>query len=232
MTPVNFLIAVAVVVGGLWVIRTMAKTPPKAMPRLMRKLGGTALIFVAALLAIRGAFTTALPLFLFGMALVGINAPFMQNFGFGREKSPGQASRVVTSLLAMELHHDTGRMDGEILVGPLKGRHLSSLSDGELRQIHMAAQQLPDQSRLLLEAWLDRNKSSWRENWGQGGASSNAKMSRDEAYAVLGLKPGASTEEIKAAHRKLMKDFHPDKGGTDYLAAKINQAKDVLLGSF
>jgi curved DNA-binding protein CbpA len=54
-------------------------------------------------------------------------------------------------------------------------------------------------------------------------------MSRDEAFAVLGLKPGASSTDIRTAHRHLMKEYHPDKGGSDYLAAKINQAKDVLL---
>lgn len=232
MNPINFVFAVAIVAGGLWLIRTMAKTPATGMPRLMRKLGGGALVLVAAVLALRGALTTALPLFLLGMALIGINLPFGQNFGFGRDKATNQASRVVTSLLAMELQHDSGRMDGEILAGPLQGRKLSTLSDTELRQFHRATQQVADQSRLLFEAWLDRNKTSWREAWGEAGASPSGggKMSRDEAYAVLGLKAGASVDEIKAAHRRLMKDFHPDKGGSDYLAAKVNQAKDVLLG--
>ncbi len=232
MMPTNFLIALAIVVGGLWLIRTMGKTPSTGMPRLMRKIGGFALILVAGVLALRGAFTTALPLFAFGLALVGINAPFAQNFGFGREKSANQASRVVTSLLAMELQHDNGTMDGEILAGPLKGRWLSALNNNELRQFYVATQQTTDQSRVLFEAWLDRAKSGWREAWGEGGSSSSGsgKMSRDEAFAVLGLKPGASLEEIKAAHRRLMKDFHPDKGGSDYLAAKVNQAKDLLLG--
>jgi DnaJ-domain-containing protein 1 len=90
-----------------------------------------------------------------------------------------------------------------------------------------------DQSRALLEAWLDRNRPEWRAAWGGGaGAASSApgRMSKEEAYAVLGLKTGASADDIRAAHRRLMKDFHPDKGGTDYLAAKINAAKDVLLG--
>ena len=54
-------------------------------------------------------------------------------------------------------------------------------------------------------------------------------MTRDEAFAVLGLKSGASADEIRAAHRRLMKDFHPDKGGSDYLASKINEAKDALI---
>jgi hypothetical protein len=233
MMPTNFLVAAAIVVGGLWLIRSMAKTPPQGMPRLMRKVGGIVLIGVSALLALRGAFSTALPLFAFGLALVGINAPFMKNFGFGGEKSTAQSSRVVTSYLSMELEHDSGRMDGDILAGRFKGRRLASLSNSELKAFHLEVQQVPDQSRLLFEAWLDRSKAGWRDDWGQassGSANAGSKMSREEAYAVLGLKAGASHEDIKAAHRRLMKDFHPDKGGSDYLAAKVNQAKDILIG--
>jgi DnaJ homolog subfamily C member 19 len=55
-------------------------------------------------------------------------------------------------------------------------------------------------------------------------------MSRDEAYQVLGLKPGASKADIKAAHRRLMAAAHPDHGGSDWIAARLNQARDVLMG--
>ena len=54
-------------------------------------------------------------------------------------------------------------------------------------------------------------------------------MSAEEAYSILGLKPGASDDDIKAAYRRVIGQLHPDRGGTDYLAAKVNQAKDVLL---
>jgi DnaJ-domain-containing protein 1 len=125
-------------------------------------------------------------------------------------------------------------MEGEVLAGPLKGRKLSSLNPAELRALHSQCAAAPDQSRVLLEAWLDRLKPEWRQDWGGtarngGGSATGGAMSRDEAYAVLGLKPGASDEDIRAAHRRLMKEFHPDRGGSDYLAAKINQAKDLLL---
>lgn len=55
-------------------------------------------------------------------------------------------------------------------------------------------------------------------------------MSRAEAYQVLGLAPGASEADIRAAHRRLMRSAHPDSGGSDWLATRINQARDVLLG--
>ncbi len=229
----NFLIAVAIVVGGLWLIRKFAKTPSHAVPNLMKRMGGMAIIAVSVLVALRGNINTALPLFAFGLAMIGIASPFAQNFNWGGKKTADQKSRVQTSMLVMELDHDSGQMDGDILVGPTKGRRISSLSDTELKTLHTACKSVPDQSRLLLEAWLDRQRSTWRTDWqefGSAPATSGGTMSRDEAFAVLGLAKSASADDIKSAHRRLMKELHPDKGGSDYLAAKINQAKDILLG--
>jgi hypothetical protein len=62
-----------------------------------------------------------------------------------------------------------------------------------------------------------------------GGAVAAQAMGLAEAYEVLGLKPGATAEDVRAAHRKLIQALHPDQGGTDYLAAKINRARDMLL---
>jgi DnaJ homolog subfamily C member 19 len=64
----------------------------------------------------------------------------------------------------------------------------------------------------------------------RSGAARSGAMTRDEAYEVLGLHPGASEPEIKEAHRRLMRGAHPDAGGSDWLAARINQARDILLG--
>jgi len=60
-------------------------------------------------------------------------------------------------------------------------------------------------------------------------AQNNNSMTKDKAYNVLGLKPGATKEEIITAHKKMMQKVHPDRGGSDYLAAEINTAKDILL---
>lgn len=228
-----FLIALIIVVGGIWLIRRMARTPQTAMPGLIQKAAGVGIMGLAGLFALRGAMQIAVPMFLFGLGLAGKGSAFPNGFNWGKTKTPGQKSRVATSLLSMELDHDSGSMNGEILAGPLKGRLLASLSQDELISFHGLCSNTRDQSQSLYEAWLDRAQPEWRAAWG-GGAKSNSGgggvMSREEAYAVLGLKAGASAAEVRAAHKRLMKDFHPDLGGSDYIAAKINAAKDVLLG--
>lgn len=229
----QFLIALAIVVGGLWLIRKAARTPQAAMPGFMQKVAGVGIMGFAGLLAMRGAMQIAVPIFLFGLGLAGKGQAFPNGFGWGKSKSPGQKSTVATSLLSMELDHDSGQMDGEVLQGTFKGRRLSSLSQEEVINFHGVCRAARDQSLPLYEAWLDRAQPEWRAAWGGGQKAEPAgggAMSREEAYAILGLKSGASADEIKAAHKRLMKDFHPDKGGSDYLAAKINAAKDLLLG--
>ncbi len=216
--------ALVLVFGGYWLIKKSANTTPAQFNGLLRKLGGGGLIAVAGFLTLRGGINAAIPLFVAGLGLLGKQAIFPDGFPWTR-KTPGQTSRVATSLLAMELDHDTGELDGEVLSGPLQGRKLSSLSDAELKSLHALSANAADQSRALLEAWLDRMKPAWRETW----QPARGTQSREEAYAILGLKPGARAEDIRAAHRRLMKEYHPDRGGSDYFAAKINQAKDILL---
>ena len=184
----------------------------------------------------------AIPLFLAGLGLLEIK-PFAW-----QQRTPGQKSRVSTSLLAMELDHNFGNMTGEVLSGRFVGRPLSQLSLAELLELRQEALAFSDQSSALLDAFLDRQDPLWREAWanrdgtgedgprrsssrrGRGG-NGRSLMGRKEALDVLGLAEGATSDEIRAAHRRMMKTYHPDHGGSDYLAAKINQAKDVLLGT-
>lgn len=128
-------------------------------------------------------------------------------------------------------------LEGEILAGPYAGRTLASLSLSEILAVYRECCRLDPDSALLLQSYLDRRfGAAWRQAYfssdGSKGAASPAsgKMDREEAFAVLGLKPGASEKDIVAAHRRLMQKFHPDRGGSDDLAARINRAKDVLLG--
>jgi DnaJ domain len=224
-------IAVAILFGGYWLIKKFGAMQPTQSRAFTRKLAGSALVGLSGLLALRGATQIAVPLFIAGLGLIGASTNFAKGFSWG-EKKTGQKSGVSTSMLAMELDHDTGAMSGRVLKGVHTGRNLLDLTVEELQKLHTFCLSARDQSSALLEAWLDRNHQNWREEWAGGGKSQESKstaMTPDEALAVLGLKKGASPDDIRSVHRKLMKDFHPDKGGSDYLAAKINQAKDVLL---
>jgi hypothetical protein len=155
-------------------------------------------------------------------------------FGHKR-KSPGQKSGVRTVALEMVLDHDSGRMEGRCLKGRFVGRELSSLSESELLQLLSELRSTDSQGAVLMEAYLDRRSRGWRSRNSDDGARTKhrspqgATMTTSEAYEVLGLKPGAKEEQIRAAHRRLMMKFHPDQGGSTYLAARINEAKDVLF---
>ncbi len=227
MAQVYFLLATAL--AAWWVVRNPARVPAPHMPIFMQQLAGVAIIGFSGLLAVRGRFNLAVPVFLYGLGLLAKGGTFA-GFGFpGAEK--GKKSTVATQVLAMELDHDSGTMDGEVLMGPLMGRRLSSLSADEMQALHRLCCDVNDQSQALYEAWLDRARPDWRDGFGKdaGRPATGGTMTVEDAYAVLGLKKGASTEDIRAAHRRLMKQVHPDAGGSDYLAAKINEAKDLLL---
>ena len=228
---VNFIIAAVIVFGGLWLIRQFARTAPSQVPGLTKKITGGAIIALSGFLVLRGMMTYAVPLFALGLGMLGQSAVFPDGFPWAK-KSTGQKSRVATAILAMELDHDSGAMTGEVISGPFKGSQLKAMNPDDLQSLYQYCAKASDQSISLLEAWLDRNRPSWRESWKGADKAKQARsgaMPRKEALAVLGLKPGATSEDVRNAHRRLMKDFHPDRGGSDYLATKINQAKDVLL---
>lgn len=149
--------------------------------------------------------------------------------GSSRTQS-GSVSTVRTAYLEMSLDHATGLMSGRVLEGRFAGRALSSFTAAE-RAVCLEELRANDgQGARLFEAFLDRSFPGWDGGaGGTGGAASRGGMGVEEAYLVLGLNPGATRSEIQAAHRNLMKRFHPDQGGSTYLAAKVNEAKDILL---
>jgi DnaJ-domain-containing protein 1 len=153
-------------------------------------------------------------------------------FGGGAQRSAGQASRVRSQFLDMRLDHDTSELSGQIVDGPNAGR---SLDEFDLPQLIAMIAAFDAESVALLESYLDRRFPAWRQNaqgdtaGGQRRTAASGKMTDEEAYQILGLQPGAGRDDISRAHRALMKKLHPDQGGSTYLAARVNEAKDTLL---
>lgn len=140
-----------------------------------------------------------------------------------------RSSEVETAELRMTLHHDSGQMDGEILAGSFQGRRLSTLDLDELRSLRA---ELTDADSLrLLESYLDRHHPGWGDaaESAAGAQPSDGQMDEARALEVLGLEAGATQEEVVEAHRRLIQKLHPDRGGSTYLAATLNEAKRVLL---
>lgn len=154
-----------------------------------------------------------------------------QQYGPG---ASGQTSDIETRFLAMTLNHGSGDIDGEVREGPSAGQRLRDLSVSELQALYRLCAEDGDSLRLL-ETWLDRYHPSWRDEAeqtsGSSASGSTGPMGRSEALAILGLDDSAKEQDIREAHRRLIANLHPDKGGSSYLAAQINQAKDVLLGN-
>jgi len=178
------------------------------------------------------------------LALVGFLAPvFLRGKTIWRRwqsmqgPAAGTSSEVETEYLRMRLDHDTGAMSGTVRRGPFAGRRLDELSEAELIDLWRQCRVDDEAAARLMESYLDRLRANWRDaaGAGAGGGAGPARaadaMTREEALAMLGLAPGADAAQIKDAHRKLMMKLHPDHGGSTYLAAKLNRAKEVLLGS-
>jgi DnaJ domain len=149
---------------------------------------------------------------------------------------PGKHSTVRTAALEMELDHDTGSLEGLVLAGRHEGKMLGTMGLEELQQLYRELPGDPE-SRQLLETYLDGRFPIWRKDAeadggeGLGVSPGSGAMTKEEAYKILGLEAGAAAADVRKAHRRLMQRLHPDIGGTSFLAARINEAKDVLLSN-
>jgi hypothetical protein len=211
-----------------------ATANPATLARLVRYGIAGVLLLAAAFLGFTGRIEPALVLAAIGVsaATVGRIGPF--DLGANR-RSKGAGSTVRSAFLEMRLDHDSGAMSGRVTAGRYIGRALDDLTEPSLREL-LAEVANDSDSVALLEGYLDRRFAGWRENVEgddaprpRGPADASA-MTDQQAYEILGLPAGAGEAEIRAAHRRLMKAVHPDQGGSTFLAAKINQAKDWLLG--
>jgi DnaJ-like protein len=216
--------------------RRIAALPPHKRRAQYFKLGLAVAVIIVVALTLTG------KMHWLGAALTGLLVaarqllptlirlfPMLSSLKRSGGAAAGQRSTVETEVLRMHLSHDSGAMDGEVLKGPYNGWHLADMDKSQLQELLDYCQ---DQDSLaLLDSYLQQrfgDNSDFQHEQGRT-ASSSSQMTRREALAVLGLEETASQDEIVAAHRKLMQRLHPDRGGSDYLAAKINQAKDILL---
>lgn len=246
MTRLVVIIAVVIL---LWLgLRWFVRTPPRQVVKDLKKYGLYAAIGVVVLLALTGrlnwvfaAVAAAIPLFQRALGMLRY-LPLIQGL-MGRYRatkaatsgpSQGQQSTVESRYFRMTLDHDTGDMDGEVLEGNFADRMLSQLKLEQCLLLREECLHADPESLALLEAYLDRQHPEWREQFSyeshQQASTGTDRMTPEEAREILNVDKNASREDIIQAHRRLMHKLHPDRGGSDYLAAKINLAKDCLLG--
>ena len=228
-----FVLGVIVLILLLFAAYSFSKADPKQAARVLRYIGAGAALLFAVFLLVRGQIGPAVSIGLIGLGLLGFIPLWRASFGGRTQKTPGQVSRVRTAFLEMELYHDSGALRGQVLAGRHQG---AALDDLDVPTLIALLREIDEDSFPLLAAYLDRRQPRWREHAADDAASANGnrasrggKMTEEEAYQILGIQPGATAQEIARAHRSLIKKLHPDQGGSTYLAARINEAKDVLI---
>ena len=234
MGPLGFFllgisILAALLLGARWFINADPKTIVKTLK--WGALSIVALLLVFALLT--GRLHIGLPALL-ALILLWRRIRMGGFRGFGSTPSRGRSSDVETDYIEISLDHDTGEMVGRVRKGAFANRQLSELSFEDLLVLYRECALADQDGARILETFLERNhEEAWQAARdaadAHGSEADGRPLNRDEAYEILGLEPGASVEEIKEAHRRLMQKIHPDHGGSTYLAAKINQAKELLL---
>jgi hypothetical protein len=236
----TLLFGLAALLVILWFLKLFSKADVHRFatlirsPALKKKAGGVGVLVLASVLQARGQIIIGVALDFLGLYLLGVVPGLPAGWGARTQKSGGQVSRVRSAFLEMEMDLDSGAMRGTIIAGPREGTRLEALDVATL--IAFLAD-IDEESRALLAAYLDRRDPAWREHAqsdpapGQGGGAARGPMTHQEAYQVLGLEPGAKAEDIVSAHRTLMKKLHPDggRGTSNYLSARVNEAKDTLL---
>jgi len=239
----ELLLGALALIAILYLMRLFVGADPKSLMKGLRVTGAIALGLAAIGLAALDRVGLAMLAGSFAWAMFTGGRPW-PGFGWGipfphfphrsgARPRTNQTSQVRTAWLEMELDHESGAMRGRVLKGGNAGKSLDSLSEGVLVLLYREIAAADAETARLLEAYLDRRfGGGWRKAQREEprGDRRDSGMSREEALRVLGLKEGATADEVRAAHRKLMLQNHPDRGGSDYLAAKINEAKDVLLG--
>lgn len=236
--PLTLLVIVMSVVAWVW----LQNQPPGQRKPAIIKLALFAGVGIVLVMALTGRlhFLFGLVAFLFPLLRRILPSLLMGRVAGagGAKASSGNQSSVSSDILDMTLDHDSGTMTGKILKGPMAGKELADLGESEFLELLEYCRSQDGDSARLLETYLDRRfGDSWRADDPAGdhsgdspeGASAGGPLTENEALDILGLEPGATPEEIVKAHRRMMQKVHPDHGGSNYLAARINEAKECLL---
>jgi hypothetical protein len=217
------LIGTGLLLAFLYFGRRFVNAEPRQLVRYVRMSGAVLAVVAGVALTLRGGAIIGGPL-----ALLGLAALFPGfNFGGRRGPSAGGASQIETDWVRMRLDRGSGAIDGEVKRGAFAGRTLAELDEAQLRAL-LAEASADRDAVALINAYVSRRFSA-------GGGRTSAPppqgaMSEDEALAILGLQRGATADEIRAAHKRLMVKLHPDQGGSSWLAAKLNAARERLIG--
>lgn len=227
-------LGLSLVTGFALMGRWLLNTEPKVILRVARWVGLGLVAAIGLLILLRGRLDWliyAVPMLLpVVIRWGGVMRTLRNAMKAARGPTPGQTSGVRTRYFAMSLDHDTGALDGEILEGRFAGQALSVLSAADRRTLLDEVRDDPA-SLQVLEAWLERagETEDGSESGGRADPGDDGTVTWTQALDILGLSDGATEEEIREAHRRLMMVNHPDRGGSSWLAARINRAKDVLL---
>ena len=246
----SLILGILFLVGLTFILRWYMTTEAKKIKKKLTYLLLLILFSFFVFLAITGRLAAALGVFMaiitFGRRVFGLISILNWLKGFikgysnintnkATENYEKKTSNVQTKFIDMTLDHESGELNGLVLLGKFKGALLSNLNLDDL--IDLRQEVLGDNDTLyLLNSYLDRKYQGWRDKFqsdnNENGAEtsySNSIMTAQEATQILGIDPNANNDEIKEAYKKLINKFHPDKGGSSYIASKINQAKEILL---
>lgn len=235
---------------ALYGLRAFAQANPSILINLLSWSAGVGALVVALLLTLKGRVDIALALGSLGAWLIvaarrsgsprDASTKQIGKRPFGRSGATRASgvSRVRSAVIEMELDHATGVISGTILAGPDEGKSLNRLSRLQCETLRSLCLRDDPEGARFLEAYLDRRFPGWRaaskdepDTWGRRPAVAprSGVMTEDEAYEVLGLRKGATRDDVVRSHRSLIKKLHPDQGGSTDFAARVNEAKDILM---
>ena len=236
-----FLFGIALLTGFILFCRWFVSLEPKEALKVLKWIGIGFFLIISCFFVFSGRLSWAffglpvlLPWLMRARAVARVAKTFRRMAQTKANIKSGNTSDVETRFVKMTLDHDSGEMKGTITEGDHSGADIEDLTNQQLIKLLNTCILEDRDSARILEAYLDRNRPDWHDYIDGSDTSSQrantTSMNRSLALQILGLSKGATDNEIKGAHRKLISGMHPDHGGSDFIAAQINQAKDFLLG--